>query len=87
MPGLVRTDEPVYNVPGLGKNNLNAWQNRDLISIRANGARVYEFHPWEKKIADQRTYVGEDVPLLDYLSKLKKAGEDVSDYRSIWYYF
>ncbi len=87
MPGLVRTDEPVYNVPGLGKNNLNAWQNRDLISIRANGARVYEFHPWEKKIADQRTYVGEDVPLLDYLSRLKKAGEDVSDYRSIWYYF
>ncbi len=87
MPGLVRTDEPVYNVPGLGKNNLNAWQNRDFISIRSNGARVFEFHPWEKKIADQRTYVGEDVPLLDYLSRLEKSGEDVSDYKSIWYYF
>lgn len=87
MPGLSRTDEPVYNVPGLGKNNLNAWQNRDFISIRRNGARVYEFHPWEKKIADQRTYVGEDIPLLDYLSRLEKYGEDVSDYQSIWYYF
>lgn len=87
MPGLVRTDEPVYNVPGLGKNHLNAWQHRDLISISRNGSRVYEFHPWEKKVADQRTYVGEDIPLLDYLQRLENIGEDISEYESIWYYF
>ena len=87
MPGLSRTDEPVYNVPGLGKNHLNAWQHRDLISIRRDGSRVYEFHPWEKKIADQKTYVGEDVPILDYLKRLEEIGEPVSEYESIWYYF
>lgn len=87
MPGLVRTDEPVYNVPGLGKNHLNAWQHRDLISINRNGSRVYEFHPWEKKVADQRTYVGEDIPLLEYLQRLESIGEDISEYESIWYYF
>jgi lysine 2,3-aminomutase len=87
MPGLARTDEPVYNVPGLGKNNLNAWQNRDFISIRPDGSRVYEFHPWEKKIADQKTYVGTDMPILDYLKRLEDIGESAEEYESIWYYF
>jgi lysine 2,3-aminomutase len=87
MPGLARTDEPVYNVPGLGKNHLNAWQNRDLISIAKDGSRVYEFHPWEKKIADQKTYVGTDMPIFDYLRRLEEAGETAEDYESIWYYF
>ncbi|MBN2158185.1 MAG: KamA family radical SAM protein [Spirochaetes bacterium] len=87
MPGLVRMDEPVYNVPGMGKNNLNAWQHRDLISIGRDGCRIYEFHPWEKKIADQKTYVGHDVPILDYLKRLERIGESASDYESIWYYF
>ena len=87
MPGLARTDEPVYNVPGLGKNHLNAWQHRDLISIRQDGSRVYEFHPWEKKIADQKTYVGTDMPVLDYLKRLEEIGENAEDYGSIWYYF
>ena len=87
MPGLARTDEPVYNVPGLGKNHLNAWQHRDLISIKQDGARIYEFHPWEKKIADQKTYVGTDMPILDYLQRLEGIGENAADYESIWYYF
>ncbi|PKL41307.1 MAG: KamA family radical SAM protein [Spirochaetae bacterium HGW-Spirochaetae-1] len=87
MPGLARTDEPVYNVPGLGKNHLNAWQNRDLISIGKDGARVYEFHPWEKKIADQKIYIGTDMPILDYLERLENIGESAEEYESIWYYF
>ncbi len=87
MPGLSRTDEPVYNVPGLGKNNLNAWQHRDFISIKKDGSRIYEFHPWEKKIADQKTYVGTDVPILDYLKRLESIGETKAAYESIWYYF
>lgn len=87
MPGLARTDEPVYNVPGLGKNHLNAWQHRDLISITKDGSRVYEFHPWEKKVANQKTYVGSDIPVLDYLKRLEVIGEIAADYESIWYYF
>ncbi len=88
LPGLSRTDEAVYNVPGLGKNYLRAVQHRDLISILPDGARLYEFHPWEKNISKiVATHIGEDVPILDYLQRLESIGEDVSDYGSIWYYF
>ncbi|HAR97038.1 MAG TPA: hypothetical protein DCR97_13925 [Deltaproteobacteria bacterium] len=55
--------------------------------IRGLTSRVYEFHPWEKKIADLRTYVGDDVPILDYLKRLEKIGEYPSEYESIRYYF
>lgn len=87
LSGLSRTDEAVFNVPGLGKNHLNAWQHRDIVSILPDGARAYEFHPWEKKIAPQRTYITHDVPILDYLDRLGAIGEDVEDYQGIWYYF
>ncbi len=88
LPGLSRTDEAVYNVPGLGKNYLRAVQHRDLISILPDGARLYEFHPWEKNISKiAATHIGEDVPILDYLQRLESIGEDISDYGSIWYYF
>jgi len=50
MPGTVRTDEVVFNVPKLGKNYLRAVQHHDVISILPDGRRVYEFHPWEKKL-------------------------------------
>jgi lysine 2,3-aminomutase len=88
LPGLTRTDEAVYNVPGFGKNYLRARQHRDLISILPNGARVYEFHPWDKNIFQTAlTYISEDVPILDYLKRLEAIGEDVSEYETIWYYF
>lgn len=87
LPGLERTDEPVYNVPGLGKNYIRAVQHRDLLAIRPNGARVYEFHPWEKNIVTQQTYVGDDVPILAYLQRLREIGEKPADYETIWYYF
>jgi lysine 2,3-aminomutase len=87
LPGLARTDEPVFNVPGSGKNYLRASQHHDLLTILPTGARVYEFHPWESNIAPQSTYVGEDIPILDYLNRLAKIGEDSSDYETIWYYF
>lgn len=87
LPGLRRTDEAVYNVPGLGKNYVRARQHRDLLSILPDGARVYEFHPWEKGVARQETWVGTEVPLLDYLERLAAIGEDPADYESIWYYF
>ncbi len=87
LPGLTRTDETVYNVPALGKNHLRARQHREVISILRDGSRVYEFHPWEKNIREQKSYVGQDVPILDYLQRLADMGEDVSKYETIWYYF
>jgi len=87
LPGLRRTDEAVYNVPGLGKNYLRAIQHRDLVSVLPDGSRVYDFHPWEKKIARRGSYVGTDVPILEYLSRLAWIGEDPAEYESIWYYF
>ncbi len=87
LPGLERTDEPVYNVPKLGKNYLNSAQDRDLIAILPTGERLYEFHPWEKNIAEQQTYIGKDVPILSYLKRLEQIGEDIDDYSSIFYYY
>jgi len=87
VPGTRRTDEAVYNIPGLGKNYLRALQHRDLLSVLPNGARVYEFHPWEKNLSEHDVYLGIDVPILDYLVRLSSLGEDPSDYQSIWYYY
>jgi len=87
LPGLDRTDEPVFNVPRLGKNHLRALQDHQVIAIRPDGSRVYEFHPWEKNIALVEPFYYADVPILDYLRTLAARGEDVRDYRTIWYYF
>ncbi len=87
MPGTVRTDEIVFNVPRLGKNYLRALQHHDVISILPDGRRVYEFHPWEKKLALADTYVYTDVSIYDYLHKLRSIGENISEYKTIWYYY
>ncbi len=87
LPGITRTDEPVFNVPKLGKSHLRAWQDHDVISILPDGARVYEFQPWEKNITAVRPYVQMDVPIYDYLIELENRGEDYEDYKSIWWYY
>ncbi|MFC2171251.1 KamA family radical SAM protein [Acidobacteriota bacterium] len=87
LPGTRRTDEAVYNVPGLGKNYLRAIQHRDILTITPRGARIYEFHPWEKNIIEQKTFIQEDIPILDYLDRLAALGENPDDYESIWYYY
>lgn len=87
IPGLARTDVPVFNIPALGKNNLTNWQNHDLIMISPRGERIYEFHPWEKNIVAAPTYVYRDVPILSYLERLEERSEDPAEYSSIWYYF
>ncbi len=86
-PGTVRQDEPVYNVPRLGKNYLRARQHHGVIMILPDGRRVYEFHPWEKKLSPVHTYVDTDVAIWNYLERLKQIGEDPEDYRTIWYYY
>jgi lysine 2,3-aminomutase len=87
LPGLDRTDEPVFNVPRLGKNHLRAMQDHRIIGIKPNGSRVYEFHPWEKNIDALPPYNYTDVPIYNYLEELAKRGENPIDYRTIWYYY
>jgi lysine 2,3-aminomutase len=87
LPGLDRTDEPVFNVPKLGKNHLRAWQDHRLVMILPNGSRVYEFHPWEKNITPIPPYNYIDVPIYEYLEELASRGENIRDYRTIWYYY
>lgn len=86
-PGLDRTDEPVFNVPRLGKNHLRAWQDHRLITILPDGRRVYECHPWEKNITPIPPYNYIDVSIYGYLKRLAERGEDPMDYKSIWYYY
>ncbi|MEE8398165.1 MAG: KamA family radical SAM protein [Desulfobacterales bacterium] len=87
VPGSVRTDETVFNVPGLGKNYLRADQHHDVISILPDGRRVLEFHPWEKKLSLVDTYIYTDVSIHDYLKRLRAGGENLSHYKTIWYYY
>jgi lysine 2,3-aminomutase len=87
LPGLDRTDEPVFNVPKLGKNHLRAWQDHRLVMIMPDGSRVYEFHPWEKNIKPIPPYNYTDVPIYHYLEELAAMGENLRDYRTIWFYY
>ena len=87
LPGITRTDEPVFNVPRLGKSSLSAWQDHEVIMIMWDGRRVYRFYPWESKQALVEPYNYIDVSIYDYLKRLKDEGENVDEYSSIWYYF
>ncbi|MEA2063565.1 MAG: KamA family radical SAM protein [Gemmatimonadota bacterium] len=87
LPGLVRTDTPVFNVPTLGKSYLQSWQDHEIIMILTDGRRVYRFNPWESMLSLSTPYLHTDVSIYDYLKRLQDDGEDVNEYRSIWYYF
>jgi len=87
LPGIIRTDESVFNVPKLGKSHIRAWQEHEIIMILQNGSRVYRFYPWESMLLLVEDYLYEDIPIYEYLIKLRDDGEDVEQYNSIWYYF
>ena len=87
QPGLTRTDEPVFNVPKLGKTHLRAWQDHEPIMVLPTGQRVYRFYPWEARMTLVDDYIHTDVSIWKYLNRLHDDGEDISDYRTIWYYF
>lgn len=87
LPGSFRTDEPVFNVPRLGKNHVRAWQDRELIAIRPDGRRIYLWHPWEKGITPTKPWLYLDNSIHKYLQELERLGEDPADYASIWYYY
>ncbi len=86
-PGLDRTDEAVFNIPRLGKSYLRAGHDHEVVMVLPNGARIYEFYPWDHSFADTAPYLHEDVPILDFLAEMSRRGEDPAEYRSIWYYF
>jgi lysine 2,3-aminomutase len=87
LPGLDRTDEPVFNVPKLGKNHLRSWQDHRVVMVLPDGSRVYEFHPWEKNISPIPPFNYIDVPIYDYLEEMAARGENIRDYRTIWFYY
>lgn len=88
LSGMERTDEPVFNVPKLGKSHLRSWQEHEPIMILADGSRIYRFYPWESKLSLSDDYLYKDVPIYTYLQRLMLDKEpDIDDYRSIWYYF
>ncbi len=87
LPGQFRTDEPVFNVPRLGKNHIRAWQDRELIGLNKEGRRIYLWHPWEKGIALVEPYIYRDISIYKYLQELKTRGENIEEYKSIWYYY
>ncbi len=87
MPGIIRTDKPVFNIPTLGKNDIGSWQDHDLIMIMPDGRRVYEFYPWEKYMAPVNTFLYHDAPIFDFLKRMESLGEVIKDYSTIWYYF
>ncbi len=87
LPGLVRMDTPVFNVPRIGKSNLRAWQDHEPIMLLPDGRRVYRFYPWESALRVADDYLYTDVAIYDYLQRLRADGEPVEDYASIWYYF
>ncbi len=90
LPGIFRTEEPVFNVPRMGKNHIMRAQDHELIAIRPdNGRRVYLWHPWEKNITKVKSFVySELISIGEYLRKLAEIfKEDPEDYKSIWYYY
>jgi lysine 2,3-aminomutase len=88
-PGIERTDEAVFNVPGQGKTYIRSTRQRRVIGLAPNGSRIYEFLPWEEGIVRVAPppYIARDVPVYDYLMRLEAIGEKVEDYASIWYYY
>jgi len=87
LPGIIRTDEPVFNVPKLGKSHLRSWQEHEIVMILQDGSRVYRFYPWESMILLIEDYLYADVPIYTYLKRIENDGEDVEEYKSIWNYF
>ncbi len=87
QPGLVRKDEPVFNVPRLGKSQLQAWQDHEVMMILPDGRRIYRFYSWEVRLVTALDFLYTDVAIYDYLKRLDEDGENVADYDTIWYYF
>jgi len=87
LPGLVRTDEPVFNIPRFGKSHLRSRQDHEIIMILKTGERVYRFYPWQSKITQVDDYLYTDVSIYQYLKRMDEDGENINDYSSVWFYY
>ena len=87
MVGNLKDTLAVFNVPKLGKSHLRSWQDYGLIMILQDDKCVYRFYPWESRLEFVEPYNYVDVSEYRYLSRLYYDGEDVDEYKSIWYYF
>ncbi len=86
-PGIDRADEAVFSIPGVGKNYLKASQEHELIMILGDGSRVYEFYPSDVYLINKKPFLYRDVPIYTFLQQVKKKGESLKHYQSIWYYY
>ena len=87
LPGTERPNRGVFNLPGIGKVNLADRKSRRVIAILPNGSRVYRFIHWAHRLFANDKYAYTDVSIYDYIKELKRRGESLSDYKSIWYYY
>lgn len=87
LPGQVRTDKPIFNIPAQGKNKVDSCQDHEIVMIDSQGHRIYEFFPWEKFSVPLDTYLYKDEPIYRFLKKLEELGENLDDYKTIWHYF
>ena len=88
LPGIDRTGQIVFNVPGKGKMQLIDNTGYRLIGILPDGQRAYAFSSWYYGLLkDPAPYVHFDIPILEYLSTMRdEMGETPEDYASIWDY-
>lgn len=81
------TDRNVLNLPGIGKS-----MTFQTVGITAEGKRILRFDHDASRIHSpiidqmQQVYIVENKSVTAYLHQLKEMGEDVGEYRSIWYY-
>lgn len=81
------TDRNVLNLPGIGKS-----MTFKVVGITAEGKRILRFEHDASRIHSPiiytmgKVYIVENKSIAAYLRQLKAMGEDVSEYRSIWYY-
>lgn len=87
FPGIIRTDHAVFNLPGIGKNDLTDGEDHEIIMILADGSRVYEFYSWDRYERGFDTYLYEDEPIYNFLEKMRERGEEPEDYGTIWNYY
>ncbi len=72
LPGIRRTDEPVFNVPRLGKNHVRAAQHRDLLAILLCSRVKTNFTPG-KRTSSNAPATAVDIPILDYLAAWRRS--------------
>lgn len=81
------TDRNVLNLPGIGKS-----MSFNTVGLTAEGKRILQFEHDAGRIHSPiiyqmgQVYIVENKSIAAYLRQLHEMGEDVNEYRSVWYY-